>query len=168
MTDKHSGPSPSSAFFPRLMLFKLPHRVKSKCSVLRWPDAQTLLSAPQEKKKPQIYSYTPHSPLSFPPTPTCTLLPRSSPRPEAKAPRHAQRSAGAGPTNPPPPPPAASSPSPLLSPFLLIIISVLNFQKHTRRENATVLPEQLSLCFQTAYYHQNGWIFSLSPVFSSR
>lgn len=68
-----------------------------------------------------------------------------------------------------PPPPQTSSASFLLSssspPFLLIIISVLNFQKHTRRENVTVLPEQLSLCFQTAYYHQNGWIFSLSPKF---
>lgn len=51
------------------------------------------------------------------------------------------------------------------SPFLLIMISVLNFHKHTQQENATVLPEQLSLCFQTAYYHQNGWIFSLSPIF---
>lgn len=51
-------------------------------------------------------------------------------------------------------------------PFLLIIILVLNFQKHTRRENATVLPEQLRLCFQTAYYHQSGWIFSPPPFFS--
>lgn len=50
-------------------------------------------------------------------------------------------------------------------PFLLIIILVLNFQKHTRRENATVLPEQLRLCFQTAYYHQSGWIFSPSTIF---
>lgn len=96
-----------------------------------------------------------------------TLLPSHAhpppSRPEAKAPRHAQKRVGTDPTHPHSP--ASFSPSPP-PPFLLIIILVLNFQKHTRRENATVLPEQLRLCFQTAYYHQSGWIFSPPPFFS--
>lgn len=97
----------------------LQSQIKMLCFAVAWCPTHSECSKRKKKKKPRIKSYTPHSPLSFPPTPTCTLLPRSSPRPEAKAPRHAQRNAGTDPTNPPPP----SLP---LSPLLFFPLSFNN------------------------------------------
>lgn len=61
MMDKHWTLSLFSFFSYRLMFFNLLHGIKSKCSVLPWLDAQTILRAPEEKKKNEATPHTLHS-----------------------------------------------------------------------------------------------------------
>lgn len=140
--------------FHQHMLINLRFKVKSKCSVLLWPDAQPLLSAPEQEKRPSTLNSLPrlHAPSS--------LAPVLGPRPRL----HAMLREVLVLIQPPTPTPMPLSPL-AFSPFLLTIISVFNFQKHTGRENMAAMPEQLSLIFQTAYYHQKSWISPLPRNF---